>query len=281
MALAAPRPAAVVPADLFRYDPPVSPETVRAWQREVDRAFPPADRISRLVLRWEPGDAFQPIQRFTIWQAQDPRTTAVPPFIRDALRGPNPRATGHYCAPGHCLCPMKANRWRGGANRHLDRETWALYRDTGLYGRRWWTVQGDRGGHRFTLDPDELEAKLLQLKAGVNQTPAPGDLPYAPFDARVLHKIARLDQVKTWTRTLDFCARNADHLDAEQKREAIQAREALWQWIDWGIDEAWDEGGAALKQHLSGEYGRDTSGDPDDLDYEAIERAFTHEPAWD
>jgi hypothetical protein len=267
---------------LFRYDPPVSLTTVRAWQREIDRVFIPSDQLSRLVCRWEPGDVWQPIQRFVLWNCLDPVTAtlatgdpAVPDWIVRELRGPSPRVSGHYCAPGYCRCDLKYNRYVGGAARAIDLATWQLYQETGLYGRRWWTIQGHKGGHRFVWDPDELEAMLSKLKGGPAQTPDPGDLPYAPFDARCLDRIGALDQVRTWTRTLEFAARNADDLEAQQITEAVTARDALWQWIDWGIEEAWDEGGSAFKQHLTNTYGRAIPGDrTDDLDYEDVERQF-------
>lgn len=276
-----PRPRVAVPT-MFRYDPPVPAWRVAQWQRELDRVFQPADQISRLVIRWEAGDEWQPIQRWMIWQCQDPKHSPIPPFLRDALHGPHPRSTGHYCAPGlnskgqpWCACLIKGNKWVKGANRHVDRQTWELYHDTGLYGRRWWTIQGTKGGHRFLWDTEELEAKLSQLMGGPSQTPDPGDLPYAEFDYRVLEKIGRLDQVRTWTRTLEFAARNADHLEAQQREDALKAREALWKWIDWGIEEAWAEGGSAFKQYLSDEYGRAKPGeDARDLDYEEVERVF-------
>lgn len=267
---------------LFRYEPPVPPETIARWQAELDRVFQPADQISRLVLRWEAGDEWQPVQRWIIWQCQDPKTSPIPPFMLDALNGPNPRSTGHYCAPGlnsvgkpYCACLIKGNKWVKTANRFVDRQTWELYRDTGLYGRRWWVIQGKKGGHRFLWDSEELESKLSALMGGPSQTPDAGDLAYAPFDQRVMDKIGQLDQVKTWTRTLDFAARNADHLEAEQRDAAFHAREALWKWIDWGIEEAWDEGGRYFKQYLSDEYGRAKPGETGrSFDYEEVERQF-------
>lgn len=268
---------------LFRYDPPVSASTVRAWQADLDALFPPVDRLSRLVVRWESGDRWQPIQRFVIWQAQDPLAAELPPMIRDALQRGHPRSTGHYCASGFnpttgalwCMCPMKSNRWRGGANAYIDRATWELYQETGLYGRRWWTIQGHKGGHRFQWDPSEMEARLSDMRGGPRQTPDPGDLPYAPLDQRVLDRIAPLDKVRAWSKMVDFATRHPDQLDAEEDAEATQFKEALWQHMDWGIEEAWEMGGSALKQHLRETVGRSKAGEKnDDVDYEHIEQQF-------
>src|SRR4051812_7899003 len=111
---------------LFCYDPPIDIETVRAWQADLDRVLQPTDALSRLVIRWESGDRWAPIQRFVIWQCLDPATSrladgasAVPEFIMDELRGPNPRAMGHYCADKYCKCLVKRNRYTGGKARAI------------------------------------------------------------------------------------------------------------------------------------------------------------------
>lgn len=268
---------------MFRYDPPVSASTVRAWQSELDALFPPCDRLSHIIVRWEAGDLWQPIQRWTLWQVQDPMTSILPPMVRTALQGAHPRSSGHYCASGFnpvtgqlwCMCPMKANRWRGGANAFVDRATWELFTETGLYGRRWWTIQGRKGGHRFQWDPSEMEARLSEMHGGPRQTPAPGDLPFAPFDQRVLDRIAPLDKVRAWSKMVDFATRHPDQLDAEEDAEAEQFKKALWQHLDWGIEEAWEIGGSALKQHLRESVGRAKAGtNMNDVDYEGIEQDF-------
>lgn len=265
----------------FRYDPPVSRETIARWQAALDELFPPCDRLSRLLIRWEPGDAWQPIQRFIIWQAEDVSQLAIPPLIKAALNGPHPRSTGHYCSSGidphtnapWCMCAIKRNGWKGGANPFLDRATWELYRETGYFGRRWWTIQGEKGGHRFLWGPNEYESKLSQMAGGPAQTPAPGDLGFAPFDQRVLERLAPLDKVRAWSMMLDYADRNADQLDAEEDAEALAIRAALWKHVDWGIEEAWEVGGSAFKQYLR-ELGRAPVGQTDDFDYEFAEQQF-------
>lgn len=267
---------------MFRYDPPVSESTVREWQADLDHLFPPSDRLSRLVLRWESGDIWQPIQRWIIWQCEDPKLIELPPLVREALQRPHPRSLGHYCASGFnpttgklwCMCQIKANRWRGGANAHVDRATWELYRDTGLYGRRWWTIQGNKGGHRFQWNPSEFEARFSAMNGGPQQTPDPGDLPYAPFDGRVMERLAPLDKVRQWSMMVDYATRHPDQLDAEEEQEAIAFKKALFKHIDWGIEEAWELGGGALKQYLRESVGRKKVGSEEDVDYEAIESQF-------
>src|SRR5688500_5172038 len=106
-------PSFVVPK-YFTYDAPVSQSTIAAWQRELDAATYQGEKLSRLVIRFEPGDPWQPIHRFLLWQCLDPLVTPIEPWILKALNGPSPRSTGHYCSAGWCLCDLKREKWVGG-----------------------------------------------------------------------------------------------------------------------------------------------------------------------
>src|SRR3990167_5277957 len=91
----------------LEYDRPV-PE---AWERAVWSVAPPSNFLSWLKLVWEP------VERWMIYQMRAPRF--VRPEMLKELRGPSPRSTGHYCAPGWCECAIKKNGWRGGADDRL------------------------------------------------------------------------------------------------------------------------------------------------------------------
>ena len=104
---------------VFRREPPVSVSALTEWQRQLEQAVPVTDRLSRLVIRWEPGDAWQPIQRFFLWQCVDPKHHEIEPWILAELRGPAPRSTGHACFEGYCLCDLKRRRWVEGACRRV------------------------------------------------------------------------------------------------------------------------------------------------------------------
>jgi hypothetical protein len=247
---------APAPDRLFRYDPPASREQVAQWQRMLDEHCPVTDRLSRLVLRWEAGDPWQPIQRWVVWQCLDPKHVTIEPWVRSALNGPHPRATGHYCGDGYCLCAMKRNKWVGGATRLLDRQTWELHRDTGLYGTRWWVLQGRSGGHRFAWAPDEPQATVAAAKGLPTQTPAPGDLPYATLDGRTLRAIDRERRAGFVMDALADAHQRLAAITAEEKAQATDAAKALWAWSDEEATRLWDEGANLLPHYLAEQYGR-------------------------
>jgi hypothetical protein len=263
---------------LFGYGAPVGPVTLAEWQAELDRVVPPAPKRNRLLLRWEPGEPWQPIGRWMIWLCLDPQHVEIEPWIRWPLNGPNPRSTGHYCGDGFCLCDMKRNRWVGGATKMIDAATWRLFRETGLYGVRWWTIQGNKGGHRFQWSKDEAACLLSQMRGGPGQTPAPGDLPYAPFDARVLRGIERERKIKSlYDKARSFRGRK-DALALEERDEQEVIAKALWDWTGEQAESLWSEGGDAIPHVLEMQYGRAPVGHKLSTDYEAVERAALERP---
>lgn len=263
--------ASSAPPALFRYDPPVSGRTLAAWQRDLDAIVPPAARRVRLVLRWEPGDLWQPVQRFIIWMGQDPRWLNTEPWVVNELRKSSPRSNGHYCGVGYCLCDVKKNRWVGGVAKFVDRETWRLYRDTGLAGWRWWTIQGHGGGHRFQWRRDELAARLSVMKGGPADTPAPGDLPYAPFDRRVIAGVLQERRASDITTALERAGENPQALSLEDRREADAWMKALMEWSDERAYALWHDGAELLPRYLEDQYGRVPVGSARPLDCDAVD----------
>jgi hypothetical protein len=250
----------------LEYSKPV-PE---AWERAVWSIAPPSNFLTWLKIVWEPGDVWEPVERYMIYQMRAPRLCR--PEILAALRGPSPRSTGHYCAQGYCLCAMKANRWRGGATSMIDYAQWRLFQATGHFGKRWWCIQGDQGGHRHQLD--QIEAKVSRIFGGPSDTPAPGDLPYADFDLRTFRKVAELDRVRMWKGVTDYTMRNHATMDAEEKDEGERARWALWSWLESQVKQTVQKighkGANALKDAAPRTLGKPVH----HLDEEAIQQDF-------
>jgi predicted dehydrogenase len=69
----------------------------------------------------------------------------------------------------------------------------AYFKEHGKIPIAFWIIQGDQGGHR--LEYGEHEATLAQFYGGSREPPAPGSLPYAPFDNRVLAALRGYDRV--------------------------------------------------------------------------------------
>lgn len=257
------------PPSVFGYDSGISPLTIVEWQRQIDDVMGVYDHLSRFVLRWEAGDPWQRIDRWVIWQCVDPKVITVEPWNLAGIRGPNPRTTGgHYCAAGWCYCARKRNRYvqppraQGGVTRLIDVGTWRLYHDTGLYGKRWWTIQGNAGGHRFQLgqDDDAAEMMMRQARGLTPDTPAVGDGPYAPVDNRVLHAIYRCKRLNIATETLTNQKKAKRSLLAEERQSAEALAQAMWDWTGDQAESLWESGAGMLPKYFEDTHGRVPTG---------------------
>lgn len=163
--------------------PPLDP----CWQTQLDTLHPRAHDRSWLLLTWESGDPWSPVNRWIVWHMHPKHFLDNQEDRKTELEGPSPRSTGHYCAVGYCPCEIKQNAWRDGAAFSIDLRTWEIYQQYGHYAQRWWIVQGNDGGHRYRLTT--AEKRVNKLLTNQYDTPAPGSLPYAPFDQRAYDKI--------------------------------------------------------------------------------------------
>jgi hypothetical protein len=230
-----------------------------AWEQRLQEVIPSESGPSWLMLRWEPGDPWRPINRWVLWHVRPRHVTAerYPDHLAE-LDGPAPRSSGHACFPGWCECPKTgvphANRWvnlEPDAPVMIDHWQWKLYhetggRDGGLFGTRWWVVQGEDGGHRYSLT--STERKLYQLQTGQSDVPVIGSLPYAPFDERAVTAILVYDRVRRGVeRVLD--AQHAAKLvgqDRRAEREALVA--AAGQAYDREIDRLAESAGELARR---------------------------------
>lgn len=216
---------------------------VGRWREQLALISPPSDQMSYLHLRWEPGDTWQPIDRWVLWQLLPSHIVANEkhpyyPAIMAELNGPHPRSTGRYDA--------EEQRWVHGPCKLIDRATWELFRETGRYGRRWWVIQGTRGGHRYRLS--EAERTVWRTLTNTDDTPAAGDLPYAPFDNRVVGQIRGLDEKTKWLAVMSYGIKNQYQLDADERLEVSMAKQAVATWLQGQMEEVADEYGSLLKR---------------------------------
>jgi len=153
--------------------------------------------VARLWLHWVPGDPWQPVHRWFLFQLQP--WAHVPAHIQGELRGPHPRTNASLMYAPKVIDGKLEQRPRiiGGPCRFIDRTQWALHRHiertqgVRVFPRYAWVIQGERGGHPFMIGGEEQSLRTMQgLRPDV---PSAGDLPYAPFDGRVLDALARYD----------------------------------------------------------------------------------------
>ena len=228
---------------LFLWDWATPPE----WQTALRAVAPAGERLSDFRIVWESGEPQNPIQRWVIWQmrpvsytAHQVRREIDPRFTGLTERHPREHAYWHE----HSRCYRK---WGGGLAK-TDRLTWELYHRTGQYGQRWWVIQGPTGGHRYHLTSVEQKLLGVRSKGRMKDVPLAGDLPYAPFDQRVLAHMRQLASVAKWHRVCQYADANEARLDVEEQREAEEARGALADWLDEQFSATFDEYRPIYKQ---------------------------------
>lgn len=166
------------------------------WQDALRAVAPLSDRQSGLAIHFETGDRWQPVNRWIIWQLQP--WPFVRPEVQRELQGPHPRRHARLEYSPRTVNGKTTLRpsVRGGPCRFVDRRTWEIHQHYAAQGvlvgpRRFWVIQGDGGGHPYQIEQaDETMRLALGLPADV---PSAGDVPYAPFDQRVLDGIREYD----------------------------------------------------------------------------------------
>src|SRR5207247_1915988 len=105
-----------------------------------------------------------------------------------------------YCPRhGNAAMVVGPNGKRWWSDAFVSHQQWVLFHKTHCYPLLYWIVQGDQGGHKRKLT--SAEKMLLKINGSPQlDVPAPGQLPYADFDNRVLDQLALRDKLRTWDR---------------------------------------------------------------------------------
>lgn len=222
-----------------------------AWERALGRLAPPSERLSWLKLAWLASDTelirhrehgqvlnvtkrIVPIERWVIYQMVPHRATP------SSVWAPEQRVLFDRAAKRFVTDPRYPLQLY---RENMSRYQWELFLATGQYGQLLWVIQGSHGGHRRRFD--RIEQKVLQLNGLPTDPPAPGDLPYADFDRRVLEKLAELDRVRFWKKAIDYCERSTD----DEERAAEQHfRGNLWQWLESQVEQHVDKNAQAWRK---------------------------------
>jgi hypothetical protein len=201
------------------------------WQRDLDRLTPRQDRTTWLQLAWMSGDPWQPVQRWCVYEmvplqvwleiigkhmarGKKPEETIEWEQWQD-LEGPNPRDRGYYDTVMQCFLTDGCT---------VTRQEWELYREHGkAIPKLYWIIQGDHGGHLRRYG--QLETQWLELAGRPTDPPAPGDLPYAPYDRRVFDQLAHRAQLKQLESKL-----SQDRGERSSQKQELRA--AIVKWIE-------------------------------------------------
>lgn len=199
-------------------------------QEALEAVAPKRGDLSYLKIVWEPGEPWDPIQRWVIYQMLPLGQKPGDDLFLPMLEGPHPRKFGYY--------DRVKGKWvrKRGAPMVSTRQ-WELYRETGRLGHPYWVVQGDRGGHRW--DFTKTEKAIIRRTTGVANVEPPeiGSLPYAPIDGRVLSKLTNLDRLRKDEFAVAFMYRNPGMFDDQEERILQKAERELWGWLESQVDD--------------------------------------------
>lgn len=227
---------------LVQRDPPGGWVEKRSAQAELDRAFGVRENLSWLYADWLSSDYEEVCERWIIYQMMPAKY--VLPDIAAGLDGPHPSTLGFWTKKKHYTAsemwtlkktgklPEQPKRvWHSTAMPGVTHRKWELWREFGCEATIFWVVQGDAGGHKYKIK-DVAEMHARELMGFPPDTPSVGDLPYAPFDSRVIEQLGRLDQERFYVECSDLLQRTPDQLDGDMKKAAQDVRRQLATW--WG-----------------------------------------------
>ena len=187
---------------MFRWDRTPDP----AWQAALDQAFPRSANGSGLVVRWQPGTPESPVQRWVV----DQWLPVEQCFCMDYANG------------GRVPIPVMAHYLRELARNRADLPPWLarihrVVTDHGCLPVPLWIVQGVEGGHPVTYST--VDRIWAQYRTGQPDAPAPGSLPYADFDERVVQGLVQRDRWRgVWSTALAEAEGREDEAERAVRR---------------------------------------------------------------
>jgi hypothetical protein len=221
------------------------------WQEALEALYPRNEEVSWLKVYWVSGEPSNPVQRWVIFQ-MTPRSK-IPIAVLPLLQGPAPSKT--YRPP-------------------MMREQWDLFRSTTCYAQPFWIIQGNHGGHKRRFS--QVEQQMLKLHNQPTEPPIAGTLPYAPFDQRVLDKLAPLDQVRFYHRSIELENRSPEMLEEDSLNAVIAMRTEYWKWLETQVDRAIESTFTAQNNLVADKTDHAVK---DTFDYEQAKEHFIHNPA--
>lgn len=207
------------------------------WVEELRRIAPPNDKLNWLLIHWEPGETWEPVQRWMI-REMDPRHDRM-------------SLNEHLEYETHPRSPERG-RWIGeGVNRRWKSYGGPSLRQYELFhryrcrSRRVWICQGPNGGHPFELSQAERAFKQA-LGLPEADTPAPGALPFSLPDRRTFRRLAELDRLRKWGEALTWDQRGESKTKAglyvakDLNEDYRKFGEQMFQFFGEGLKEAID-----------------------------------------
>ena len=192
------------------------------WEKWLADFSPPTNRFQYLKIIHEPGYPWEPIDRFIIYLMVPARF--VMDEVLEQLQHPLPPSEmGNYY--DHTLGEFVRN-----PDCLITERAWNLYRETECWGKPYWVIQGNNGGHKRWFST--AEKKLLKLAGLPSEPPEVGSLEFAEFDERVKKQLVAQDLLKSVHARLKGAR---SQITAQgmlrQERQERELREGLTKWL--------------------------------------------------
>jgi hypothetical protein len=192
----------------------------KTWEDELNEISPAQSRFLWLKLVYEEGYPWEPVERYMIYQMTPEHLMGggIMPDILEQLKDPDPpSAHGNYYDKHFDNGDGTTGKFIRDPNCLITERAWRMYRETGCWGRPYWVIQGEKGGHKRWFTP--AEQKLLRMAGLPHDPPAPGDLPYAEWDERVKVRLMQMDILRGEHGERRRCAALAKGHSAQEERE--------------------------------------------------------------
>lgn len=204
----------------------LSREPEPGWQEALNAAIPPGPSWLKIV--WEPGEDRSMrgypviVERFFLYEMGPIHAGIDRLGILGELQGPSPADQMRYDAVLQRYMPIRDTQWP-----FISEIQHRLYKETQCFGVPFWVIQGSHGGHPLTFT--ESQRQIARHKKLPEDPPNAGDLPYAPFDQRVIDALMRHLTWKMRGATMENQHERVNYVD---KRDAREVRELMLKEVE-------------------------------------------------
>lgn len=193
------------------------------WIARLREVSPVSDVVSWLDLRWHPD-----YQRWVLYECVPIRFVDDNALIEE-LGGPDPDSPE-------------------GLHLSVSRYQQQMFRQHRVHARPSWVIQGTTGGTQVVYG--ESTKELCRAMKLPTIPPAPGSLPYAPFDERVVTQIQKMSKLAQLRGDLSEFKRrygNVENWKREKREQLRSARKAYVGFINEQFSDV-DEFKTALRK---------------------------------
>jgi hypothetical protein len=189
---------------ILQQDPPED------WVRRLREISPISDVVSWLDFHWH-----TPSQRWVIYECVPIKYVDDLTLLED-LMGPDADSP-------------EGQRAGTTVTSYQQR----MYHKHRVHARPCWVIQGTKGGHQVVYG--ESTKELCRARGLPTEPPMPGDLPYAPFDERVVTQLIRMNKLVKVRNDLGEFKRkhgNVENWKREKREELRRARAEFVKFLD-------------------------------------------------